>query len=183
MEPPPESAIPPADDSLPRPGTDALSNPIELPAAVWSSLLAFLVVGLLVMVGTPGALAMLGAGFLCVIFYRQRCRVASIGPRIGAKLGALAGAIGAAILAALLGLGLAMGMGPKVQETFLKQLQDYAAQNSDPRVPQVLELAKTHDGFVLMLTLGLVMTFAASVLLSALGGLLGAILLRRKHKV
>jgi len=132
---------------------------------------------------TPAGLAMLAAGFLCVLFYRRRCRAALVTPGLGAKLGALTGALGFGILAAILALAAVFGLRQQLQDNFLKVLQEYAANSSDPRVAQVLEMSKTPEGFTLLMTVFLAMTLVAFLIFSGLGGALGALLLRRKDRM
>ena len=126
---------------------------------------------------------MLAAGFLCVLLYRRRCRAGQVTAGMGARLGALTGALGFGILAAVLALAAALGRRQQLQNTLLKALQEYAAHSSDPHVAQVLELSKTPEGFTLLLTLFLAMTFVAFLIFSSLGGALGALLLRRKDRM
>jgi len=156
---------------------------MEWPAAWLSAISALLAAVFLILLGTPAGLAMLAAGILCVILYRRRCRMGHLTLGMGAKLGALVGALGSAILAAILGLAAAFGFGPQIHETFLKALQEYAARSSDPRLPQVMDLTKTSEGFAVLLTLALAATLVAFLIFSTLGGALGALLLRRKDRL
>ena len=160
-----------------------LRTAIEWAPALWSALVALSAAIFIILLGTPAGLAMLAAGFLCVLFYRRRCRVALVTPGMGARLGALTGALGFGILAAVLTLAAALGRRQQLQNALLKALQEYAAHSSDPHVAQVLELSKTPEGFTLLLTLFLAMTFVAFLIFSSLGGALGALLLRRKDRM
>ena len=155
---------------------------IEWGPAVLSALVALAAAIFVMLLGTPAGLAMLAAGFLCVLFYRRRCRAAHITPGMGARLGALAGGLGFGILATMLALAAAFGLRQQLQDTFLKALQEYGAHSSDPHVAQVLELTKTSEGFTLLMTLFLAMMLVIFLILSSLGGVLGALLLRRKDR-
>jgi len=126
---------------------------------------------------------MLAAGLLCVLFYRRRCQAALITPGMGARLGALTGALGFGILAAILALAAALGLKQQLQDAFLKALQEYGAHSSDPHVAQVIELSKTPEGFTLLMVLFLAMTLVAFLICSSLGGVFGALLLRRKDRM
>jgi len=137
----------------------------------------------LTLLRTPAALALLAAGFLCVLFYRRRSRAGLVTPGMGARLGALTGALGFGLLAAILSLAAVLGRWQEVQDTFLKALQDYAAHSSDPHVSQLLDLSKTSEGFTLLMTVLLAMTLVAFLIFSSLGGALGALLLRRKDRM
>ncbi len=156
---------------------------IEWAPAWLSALMALSAAIFIMLLRTPAGLAMLAAGFLCVLFYRRRCRAALVTPGMGARLGALTGALGFGILAAILALAVALGLRQHLQDTFLKALQEYAAHSSDPHVAQVLELSKTPEGFTLLMTVFLAMTLVAFLIFSSLGGVLGALLLRRKDRV
>ncbi|MGA8154379.1 MAG: hypothetical protein WB952_25775 [Terriglobales bacterium] len=174
----------PAEGTIPAPASPAASLRIgiEWTPALWSALIALSAAMLVTLLGTPAGLAMLAAGFLCVLLYRRRCQMAQVTPGMGARLGALTGALGFAIPAAILGLAAAAGLGRQIQETFLKVLQEYAARSSDPHVQELLTLSKTPDGFALLMTLFMVMTLVAFLIFSSLGGVLGALLLRPKDR-
>jgi hypothetical protein len=175
---PAEGVILPADSSGVRPG-----NAIEWGPALWSTLMALSAAIFMMLLRTPPVLAMLAAGFLCVLFYRRRSRAGLVTPGMGARLGALTGVLGSGILGALLGLAAALGLRQQLQDNFLKVLEEYAARSSDPHVAQVLELSKSAEGFTLLLIVSLAMTFVAFVIFSSLGGALGALLLRRRDRM
>ena len=138
---------------------------------------------LLMLLRTPPVLAMLAAGFLCVLFYRRRSRAGLVTPGMGVRLGALTGALGSAILGVLLGLAFALGLRQQLQDNLLKVLEEYAAHSPDQHVAQLLELSKTPEGFTLLLIVSMAMTFVAFLIFAGLGGALGALLLRRRDRM
>ncbi len=97
-------------------------------------------------------------------------------------MGALSGALGFGALLAVLAVVAAFRPG-QIRTSLLNAVQEYAARNSDPRMQQVLELFKTPEGFAVMMALGLAMTFVAFLTFSSLGGVIGAVLLRRKDRL
>jgi hypothetical protein len=165
------------------PDAAALRAVIEWVPALWSALVAISAAIFIMLLRTPAALAMLAAGFFCVLLYRRRSHAGQITAGMGARLGALTGALGFTIPAAIVALAAAFGLRAQIQETFLKALQEYAAHSSDPHVTQLLELSNSPEGFTLLMTLFLVMTLVAFLIFSSLGGVLGALLLRRKDRM
>jgi zinc-ribbon domain len=145
-----------------------------------SALIAVAVAVCLTMLGTPVGLGLLVAGFLSVLLYQRRSGAVQLSAGLGAKLGALTGLLGfgLALIVALVGL---KRSGQQVQQTVLETIQEYAAH--DPRLPQVVDLFKTPEGFAITMVLGLGMLLVAFLLFSSLGGALGAVLLRRKDRV
>ena len=126
---------------------------------------------------------MLVAGFLSIILYRHRCPGTRLTVGMGIRLGAISGAVGFCALVIFLGLAAAFRSGAEIHEAILKFVQQYAAHSPDPRMEQVLELFSTPGGFVLMMVMSLVMTLVAFLILSGIGGALGAALLRRKERL
>jgi hypothetical protein len=156
---------------------------IEWVPACWSAFTGLSAAVFVILLGTPAGLAMLAAGFLSVLLYRRRCRTGQVTAGTGARLGALTGALACGILIVILAGAAAMGLMPQIRDTFLKALQEYAAHSSDPHVEQVLEFSKNPDGFTLLLTLFVAISFVAFLACSSLGGALGALLLRRKDRM
>jgi len=145
-----------------------------------SSLIAVAVAVGLTLMGTPVGLGLLVAGFLSVLLYQRRSGAGNLSAVLGAKLGALTGVLG-------FGLGLMLSLiamkrsGKQLQPTVLNMIQEYAAH--DPRLPQVIDLFKTPEGFAVTIVVGLGMLLVAFLLFSSLGGALGAVLLRRKNQI
>lgn len=175
-----------AEGTILSPGAPAvpLGAGIEWVPAMWSAMVSLSAAIFLAVLHTPLGLALLGAGFLCVLLYRRRSRAGRVSPGLGAKLGALTGALGFGLLAATLGLSAALGLTQQIRDTFLKQLQSYGSEHSsDPHVAQLIELSKTQDGFTILICVLLVMTLVAFLIFSGMGGVIGALLLRRKDRM
>jgi hypothetical protein len=62
-------------------------------------------------------------------------------------------------------------------------VEQAAARSSDPQMQQIVEMVKTPDGSALFLSVGLILTFVAFVVVCGLGGAAGAALLRRKQRL
>jgi hypothetical protein len=145
--------------------------------------IALLAAVFLILLGMPAGLGMLAAGFLSVVLYRRRCPMAHLSAGIGARLGALTGGMGFGAVAALLALWTAFRSSKAIHDALLNYIQLYAARSSDPHMPQVMELFNTPAGFTFIMILTLIMTLAAFLIFSSLGGALGAFLLHRKEKL
>jgi hypothetical protein len=158
--------------------TSALDWPQALPSAG----IALLAAAFLILLGMPAGLGMLAAGFLSVVLYRRRCPLTRLTAGLGARLGALTGGMGFGVLAALLALWTAFRSSKAIHDTLLNYIQLYGARSSDPHLPQVLELFNTPAGFIFIMILTLIITLAAFVLFSTLGGALGAYMLHRKDR-
>jgi hypothetical protein len=131
----------------------------------------------------PFGLGMIVAGILSVLFYRRRNPAADLTPGMGAKLGAVSGIIGFGMFSILMAMDLLVRRsGGELRAALLQAVQQSAARSPDPQVQQVFEYFKTPAGLALIIVMGLVVTFVIFLVLSAAGGALGAVLLRRKQR-
>ena len=149
-----------------------------LEPAIWGALVAIcLIVTRLAAFG----IAMPAAGVLAVIFYHRRNPGANLSSGAGARLGAVSGALGFGILTVVFAFGTAvLHTGAELRQKMLDAVQQAAARSSDPQAAQAVEFLKTPQGLVVAMILGLILTFVAFVFFSGLGGVVGAVLLRRK---
>jgi hypothetical protein len=126
---------------------------------------------------------MVVAGILSVLFYRRRNPAAELTPGMGAKLGAVSGILGFGMFSILMALDLLVSRsGGQLRASLLQAVQQSAARSPDPQVQQMFEYLKTPAGLALIIVMGLVVTFVIFLILSAAGGALGAVLLRRKQR-
>jgi hypothetical protein len=153
---------------------------LEWPQALPSAAIAVLATIVLIVI-TPFGLGTLPAGFLCVVLYRRRRPATHLTVGMGARLGALTGGLSFGVLAAILALWTAFRSGKEIHDTLLNRIQQYAAQSSDPHMQQALELFNTPEGFTFVVIFSLIVTLIAFMILSALGGAIGAFLLHRKR--
>jgi hypothetical protein len=129
-------------------------------------------------------LGMLAAGFFTVVFYHRRCPFARLSPGVGARLGAVSGAVGfvlVAIPAAI--VTLLFQSGGESRSLVMQSFEQFAAGSSDPRAQQILEYLKTPRDFMLLMSVGLIVTLFAFLILSGLGGALGSALLRHRQRM
>ncbi len=157
-----------------------LASALEWSQALPSAGIALLVATFIIAVSKSTVLGMLAAGFLSVVLYRRRCPATPVTVGMGTRLGALTGALGFGVVAAALALWTAFRSGKEIHDAFLNYFQQNAAQGSDPRVQQVLELFNTPEGFTFIIIFSLIMTLVAFLVFSSLGGAIGAFLLHRK---
>jgi hypothetical protein len=131
----------------------------------------------------PFGLWMVVAGILSVLFYRRRNTAAELTPGMGAKLGAVSGTIGFGLMSILMTASLLVkGAGGDLRAAMLQKINEAAARSPDPQVQQMFEYFKTPAGLALIIVMGLVVMFVIFLVLSAAGGALGAVLLRRKQR-
>jgi len=156
---------------------------IEWPQALPSAGIALLVAILITVVSKSAWLAMLAAGFLCVLIYRRRCPTAHVSAGMGARLGALTGVLGFGIVGVMLALFTIFRSGKEIHDAFLSYVQQNAGQASDPRFQQVIDLLNTPDGFTFVMIFSLIATLLIFTMFSSLGGAIGAFLLHRKERL
>lgn len=146
--------------------------------------LAALVATVLFLLGLYVFVAMPSAGFLAVIFYRQRSQGAAIRAALGAKLGALSGVLFSAYIGIL---GMLASVVPeiraKAREQLLENVQKWAAARpSDPQVQAALDLLKTPEGLITALIVGSIFFLVFAVVLSSVGGAFAGSIFGRRDK-
>lgn len=152
-----------------------------LPAAFLGMLIA---TALSAIVRGALGLGLLAAGFLSVYFYRRRNPFAHLTLKLGARLGAISGILGFAITAIASATAVAvLHSGGEIHALMLKTVQQYVSRNSDPQMQQVLEFYASPQGFILMLVLGSIMMLILFLVLSCMGGVIGAAVLRKKDSI
>jgi len=159
-----------------------LTSALDWLQALPSAGIALLAAVFIIAVSKSTSLGMLAGGFLSVVLYRRRCPATNVTVGMGARLGALTGALGFGAVAATLALWTAFRSGKEIHDAFLTYVQQNTAQSSDPRMQQVLELFNTPEGFTFIMIFSLIVTLAAFLIFSSLGGALGAFLLHRKDR-
>jgi hypothetical protein len=164
---------------LPAYFSSSLTTRIEWSLALPATALAGLIAAVLMMTRLQDfGFGMLIGGWLSVVFYRRRHPMAKITAGMGARLGMVSGILGGGIFAALLSIRIfVFHNGDSLREQLIEGVQQAAARNPDPQALQAMEFFKSPPGLVLLLTIGALLTF---VIFCGLGGVLGAVLLRRK---
>lgn len=162
-------------------GGTAIQWSHALPSAALAGLIAAFL--MFIPLGAFG-LGMLAAGVLCVVFYRRRNPTSSLTPGIGARLGLVSGTLGFGIFAIFSAVGtLVFHTGGQLRAAMLEAIAQSAARSSDPQAQQIIEYLKTPPGLALMMGLSLGVVLVAFLILSSLGGAIGAAMMRRKDRM
>lgn len=160
-----------------------LAVPMHWSHAIRPCALAAFVASLLMSLGLTPFVAMLSVGLLAVVFYRQGHPEALLSAGAGARLGALSGLLWFAISSILQALiVLVLHKGPEIRQYLLTAINQAASRTSDPQTLAMLERFKTPDGVELLMIVGLIAAFFASIVLGALGGALGGAVLGNRKK-
>jgi hypothetical protein len=156
--------------------------PIDWPRALSSAARAGVIAAILMIIplGASVGLGMLAAGFLSVLFYRRRVPHANPGPGTGARLGAVSGALAFVFFGLLTALFRA---GSEFRSALGQAVEQAAARNSDPQAQQLFEYLKTPQGLDLVLIMGVIMMLIVFLMVSSLGGAIGAAMLHRKERL
>jgi hypothetical protein len=127
-------------------------------------------------------LGMILAGVLSVIFYRWRNPGQTVTPGGGARLGAVSGLLGFVMFLCLAAISVSVAGGAELRKTLAQAVEQSASRAADPQSQRVLEFLRTPQGLVAIMIAGLAVAFVAFLILTSLGGALGAVLLRRKAR-
>jgi len=167
----------PASQTLP-----VLALPMRWSQALKPCALAALVASLLMAMGLNPFVAMICVGFLAVVFHRQGRREMVVEPTTGAALGALGGLLWFAISTILeTSVVIFMHKGPELRTELLARIQQASTQTSDPQVLSVFAQLKTPGGLELLMLIGIFFAFLAAIVLSGLGGAIGAAIFSRRR--
>jgi len=128
-------------------------------------------------------IAVIGAGFLAVAFFRRRAPEAAMNSRAGARLGALCGLFSSGITAILLSLKITLlHQGGEVRRMILDWIQQAAARYPDPQAQPTLDFLRSSGGMIFMLVFFLIFAFLVFLILGTLGGALGGAILGRRDR-
>lgn len=173
------------DDPLPASQTvPVLALPNQWSRTLKPCALAALLSSVLVLLKLYPVVAMLCAGFLAVVFYRQGQQELTIKPGAAFRIGAVSGMFFSGYFTLLTALA-AMFPDPraKLHEEILANLQNLAAAHADnPQYQDMLQQMKTPDGFALWLIAFSVAFLIVSLLLGGLGGAVAGTIFRRKRR-
>jgi hypothetical protein len=171
------------DSFSPRYSSSLSSAVFQWPHALRAAALAGLLgVILIIILQQAFALAMVSAGFLSVYFYRRKNPFSKLTAGIGALLGALSGILGSILVAVPCTFALiSFRAREENRAAIMMALRQQLARNPDPRAQDLLEYAKTPEGFTVMMVVLMVVMLVFFVVLSSLGGAIAAALLRRKQ--
>lgn len=168
---------------IPQPATLAAVRAVKLPGqaridwlnALPSVILGMLVGALIAVVSRGPILGLLLCGILSVVFYRQRNNTIRITRWVGARLGAFSGALGLGIIVCAVRAKFTLNqLAPKALQMTLEQ-------NPDPATRQkLLDLSSQHpQAFLASLILAAISLGIIFLIISSLGGIIGASLMNR----
>lgn len=146
--------------------------------------LAALIACILTILGLNLFVSMISAGFLAVMFYRQRTIGTYIRPIIAAGIGALAGSLFFALGGTMMALAAASpAFRTKFRDLLLDSAQKWVASRpADAQFQAALEQLKTPQGLVTTLVLSGILLFILCPLVASLGGALAGFVLGGRRK-
>ena len=172
------AAVLPASQTVP-----VLALPVQWSQTVRPCALAALVASLLGSLGLHPVVAMLSAGFLAVIFYRQFRRGSSIHALAGARLGALGGLFWFAMTSILQAVAvIVLHKGPELRHELVTRIEQAASQTSDPQALAMFDRLKSPGGLELLMICALIFAFVAAIIMGGIGGALGGAILGRRDQ-
>jgi hypothetical protein len=174
-----DSVVLPASQTVP-----VLALPMQWSQALKPCALAGLVASAAMVLKLVAPLiAVVGAGFFAVAFYRRNCPGVMVRTGSGARLGALCGLLCSGMTAVLGAVRVVvLNETGEIRRTMLDSLQQAAARYSDPQVQPTLEFLRSPTGLVFMMVFLLIFVMLTFLLLGTLGGALAAATLGRHDK-
>jgi hypothetical protein len=128
-------------------------------------------------------IAVVGAGFFAVAFYRRNAPGVLVGPGAGARLGALCGLFCAAMTAVLAALRVAaLREEVVIRRLMLDAVQQTAARYSDPQFQATLDFLRSPAGLVFMMAFLLILGLLTFLFLGVVGGALGGVVLGHRDR-
>jgi len=128
-------------------------------------------------------IAVFGAGFLAVAFYRRRAPETAIHAKVGARLGAVCGFFCFAMTSILESTAvLVLHQGGEIRRIMTDAIQQTASRYPDPQFQQTLDFMRSPGGMVFMMVFFLIFALAAFLVLGMLGGALGGAVFGRRNR-
>jgi len=172
-------------DALPASQTvPVLALPIQWSQALKPCALAAVIASLaMVLQLMVPLIAVVGAGFLAVAFYRRNSPGVRVGAGAGARLGALCGFLCSVMTAALGALRVAVfHEGSEIRKFLLEMIRQTAVRFPDAQHQADLEALRSPTGLVVLMIFMLIAGFVVFLVSGTLGGALGGALLGRRDK-
>ena len=176
--------LPGATAAADRPSVPAISVPMSWSFSAQPCALAALVaaVAMVLKLVVP-VIAVFGAGFLAVAFYRRRAPETAIHAKVGARLGAVCGFFCFAMTTILeTSAVLVFHQGGEIRRMMVDAIQQTASRYSDPQFQQTLNFMRSPGGMVFMMVFFLIFALAAFLVLGMLGGALGGAVFGRRNR-
>jgi len=150
-----------------------------LPAATLAGLIAAL--SMMVPLGFLG-IGTVAAGAIAVVVYHRRRPATLLTPAIGAKVGVLSGGIGFVIFALIMAVEVTVFRGgAQLRDALLQAVEQSAARAADPQAQVLVDWMKSPEGLAVMMGLILFVTLVIFLILSSIGGALGATFIRNRE--
>ena len=174
-----DESVLPASQTVP-----VLALPVEWSRALKPCFLAALVGSVLMVMGLHPFVAMPCAGFLSVVFYRQRQQNLAIKLPAAIRVGAFGGLLNAGFMVLITALAATIpDLRTQMHEKLLEVAQKSAAANADnPLLQKLLQELKTPDGFVFVLFASCVVALVLSLVLGSAGGAVGGAIFGRRRR-
>jgi hypothetical protein len=180
-----DAAYPPG--SLTATPAAASANALDRRAVIFAALTAGLVAGMGTLVPFVPfiSLCMVAAGGVAITLYKRRMPYVAVNARRGFRIGALAGCFGFLLNAITSSLGmLSAGNRTALRSEMQERLKEALASNSEPTAQQMMkhlgERITTPAGLAFLFLLSLCLFGLMFVLLSGVGGAIGAALFGKK---
>jgi hypothetical protein len=183
-EPTPAFAAANAQDSAALPASQTLpmiALPVQWSRSFKPCALAALAASILMVLGLMVPLiAVVGAGFLAIAFYRRSNPGVMVRVGAGARLGALCGFLCSLMTGVLGALRVAvLHEGNDIRKFLLDMVQQTAARYPDPQLQSNFAWMRSADGLIFMMFFLVIVAALAIVLLGTVGGALGSAILGR----
>jgi len=186
-EPPPAEAIPAQRSSRVLGPVDAASAKYERRVVIFSALAAGFAAGMgsLVPFVPFITLCMVAAGGIAITLYKRRMPYVTVAARRGFRIGALAGFFGFALNGVTSAFGMLSAENRvALRDAMQERLKDALAVNSDPSAQQMVknlgDMVSTPGGLAAVFVFSLCLFGLLFVLLSGIGGAIGAALFGKK---
>ncbi|HSS97723.1 MAG TPA: hypothetical protein VLK33_11870 [Terriglobales bacterium] len=142
------------------------------------------IVAAVLMIGSRGAfgIGMFATGTLAVVFYRRRIPDAKITIRTGMKLGLMSGMIGFAISATFVAIVTLFSGMERLRNFLVEIAKQTLLLTSNPDSRQLLEQLIKPESFRDLVLFYLFAFLIGFLLFSAVGGTLGAVWMRIRHR-
>jgi hypothetical protein len=145
-----------------------------IPAAVIGTTFMFFPIGI-------GIAGMIASGALSAMFYYHRASNRNLGTGTGAKLGALTGFFGGVLTSVCMIVALRI-LGDRIRAELVARVDQYATQAHDPAQLEWINYFKTPNGLTTILVAGMIFTFLMFLAFATIGGALGALWVKRRHR-
>jgi hypothetical protein len=188
-----EPALSPASSLAALPGSPAAADVATVPSITlpmsWSlsaqpcALAALIAALAMVLKLVVPLIAVFGAGFLAVAFYRRRAPENAIHAKTGARLGAVCSFFCFGMWTMLESVKiLVLHEGGEIRRNLLDLIQQTAARNPDPQLQQGLDYLRSPGGLVFLMVFLLIFGLATFLVLGTLGGALGGTVFGRRDR-